>query len=238
MLRLVHGWGLNKRVFDGFVQDWPSPVEAIDLPGHGQSPYSAGALALEPLADRLAHQYPRPATWLGWSLGGLVAQVLALRHPQCVRRLILVSATPCFMARADWPCGMPRDTLQGFADSLAQDYRGTLQRFLTLQAGIGDRAQVRRLIKDLEAGGFPHNAALTEGLDILASTDLRQELLSLKTSVVIIHGSDDRVVSVEAARFCAEILPYSTFRLVGRGHAPFLTEPDAFRALLREVMCE
>ena len=64
-------------------------------------------------------------------------------------RLALVSTTPCFTQRADWPHALEAAVLQDFARALAGDYEATLKRFLALQAQ-GD-AQARRIMQQLRA---------------------------------------------------------------------------------------
>jgi pimeloyl-ACP methyl ester carboxylesterase len=66
-------------------------VILFDLPGHGRSPLQPGPMRPARMADDLANQLEGPVDLLGYSLGGEVAFQLAVRHPQLVRRLILVS---------------------------------------------------------------------------------------------------------------------------------------------------
>ncbi|HUW97641.1 MAG TPA: pimeloyl-ACP methyl ester esterase BioH [Acidiferrobacter sp.] len=238
MLRLLHGWGLNSAVFAGFGQALVHPTQALDLPGHGHAPYRPGDLDPERVAQTLARRYPEPGAWLGWSLGGLVALVLAARYPESVTHLILVGATPCFVQAPDWPHGTDRAVLAGFADQLEQDYEATLRRFLTLQAGVGERAQVRRLIADLKTGGGADGAALAEGLAILAAYDLRGLLADIQVPTLFIHGSDDRVVPPGAARWSADRMPHARLQLLGRGHAPFLSDEARCAAVIKDFLHE
>ena len=80
---------------------------------------------------------------LGWSLGGQVALEWARLRPERVGALVLMSTTPSFVQRPDWPHAMAEATLRQFGDELTVAYRQTLQRFVTL-AGTGKRARARR----------------------------------------------------------------------------------------------
>ncbi len=71
-------------------------VVAVDLRNHGDSPWSASH-SYQDLADDLAGVITAtgvPADVLGHSMGGKAAMVLALRHPQLVRRLIIADIAP------------------------------------------------------------------------------------------------------------------------------------------------
>lgn len=233
MLRLVHGWGLNAAVFARFVRAWGGPATAIDLPGHGHAPWQPGALMPVTCADQWARCYPDAATWLGWSLGALPVLLLAARHPHCVQRLVLVAATPRFVVGPGWPSALPLAALTTFATDMAADPEATVRRFLLLQAGLTDRALARRLMTDLKDGGMAAAAALEEGLRVLATTDLRVLLAGIGVPVLIIHGRRDRLVPLAAAQACAAAIPQAVLRVIGDGHAPFLTHEAACVTALR-----
>ena len=83
---LLHGWGLNLRIFDSLrdelVRDFG--VIAVDLPGHGASDWDAGAGGDLQLTE-LLRTVPDGACLLGWSLGGQFALRAALRAPHRLR---------------------------------------------------------------------------------------------------------------------------------------------------------
>ena len=69
-------------------------VLLLDLPHHGRSPWSDEFDYLE-MADQVADALPdEPVTLVGHSMGGKVAMVLALRHPERVERLCVVDVAP------------------------------------------------------------------------------------------------------------------------------------------------
>lgn len=237
-LRLVHGWGLNSRVFSGFEATLARPTRALDLPGHGRAPYEPGALDPLRVAHAFAGTYQKPGPWLGWSLGGLFAMALAAHYPESVTKLIVVGATPFFVQAADWPYGTELAVLRAFGDQLGREYDATLRRFLTLQAGVGERGHVRQLVSDLESGGRPQAPALSEGLSVLATQDLRKDLRRIRAPALFIHGANDKIVSPEAARWSADRIPGARFCLVGSGHAPFLSAMRECADVVRDFLDE
>ena len=104
--------------------------------------------------------------------------------------LVLIATTPCFLARDDWPTGMNPGVLDGFAAGLAGDYRRTLTNFLALQTWGDENASqaLRSLRANLDAHGEPDPQALTAGLGILRTADLRAEL----ATIAIPRGRDRR----------------------------------------------
>lgn len=96
MLLALHGFTENDLTWRdvlGQRDDLLTPL----LPGHGWKPCST-TVSLEQLADDLAAQLgDTPGDVIGYSMGGRLALLLALRHPQCVRKLVLISSGPGFM---------------------------------------------------------------------------------------------------------------------------------------------
>ena len=137
-LVLLHGWGLNLRVWDGLTRELAKSfrVIAVDLPGHGRSPWNSKARTPAEQAWQvhatLASRSDRYSL-LGWSMGGQIAIDLAAAMPGSVERLVLVATTPRFAASEDWPHGMPPATLEKLATQLRTNYKRTVSEFLELQ---------------------------------------------------------------------------------------------------------
>ena len=240
-LLLVHGWAMHGGVFAPLVRELERhfDVLAVDLPGHGGSHDSALPLALDAVADALAAlidaQPSKRALVAGWSLGGLVATTLAARHPDRVRGLAMLAASPRFVQGPDWPAGMDARVFELFGEELGRDYRGTLDRFLMLEAqGSAHLREELRYLRDaVYARGEPAPRALQEGLGLLHDSDLRAALPGLAMPSLWIAGRRDRLVSPQAMQAAAALAPRSHFRQFDHaGHAPFLTEPKAVAGAL------
>ena len=99
-LVLLHGGGQNAHTWDTVALALDRPLLAVDLPGHGHSDWPADVSALDPsaMADDVAVAVrslaPDARAVVGMSLGGMTAIALATRHPELVRRLLLVDITP------------------------------------------------------------------------------------------------------------------------------------------------
>ena len=94
-LLIAHGlygsarnWGvIAKRLSD------TREVRAVDMRNHGESPW-ADSHGYADLADDLAETLPVASDVLGHSMGGKAAMVLAVQHPEKVRRLIVADIAP------------------------------------------------------------------------------------------------------------------------------------------------
>ena len=237
-LVLLHGWAMHGGVFDLLLPrlqaNWT--LHRVDLPGHGLSP--AGTLQLGDLAASLADHFGA-AHWLGWSLGGLVALQLALDHPQQVRSLSLVGASPRFTTAADWTCAVDGSVFAQFAQALEQDVGRTLERFLALETLGAEHAQDERhwLRQLLQRVPTPSADVLTEGLQLLQGTDLRGRLPELRCPNLWLGGRRDRLVPPAALEWAARAAPNGRAVIFDQAaHAPFIGRPDAFAETLADFL--
>jgi pimeloyl-[acyl-carrier protein] methyl ester esterase len=230
-LVLLHGWAMHAGIFAPLVRQLRAhcTLHLVDLPGHGLSPPGAQPFTLPAVAAELADALPR-AVWLGWSLGGLLALELARTRPQQVRALVLLCSAPRFIRSPDWPDGMDPALVDSLATDLAANYRGTLDRFLALEAVGSDHAreELRMLRTHVYERGRPAPAVLSQGLAVLRDTDLRAALPQLAAPSLWIAGQRDRLVHWRAVQAAAATAPDAGYaRVAGAGHAPFLGHAEA-----------
>ncbi len=243
-LVLLHGWGMNLRVWDGLARELAQSfrVICVDLPGHGRSAWNAQArtpaeqawqvhAALAARSDRYS--------LLGWSLGGQIALDLAAAMPGNVERVVLVATTPRFAAGEDWPHGMPVAALDRLATQLRTNYKRTVSEFLELQ--VRGSASAEKVLAELHGSLFSHGEAhpkaLVAGLATLKSSDLRSMLGLIHTPALVVAGQYDRVTLPAASRALAAALPdarYVEFRRAA--HAPFLSHTAEFAALVTRFL--
>ncbi len=239
-LVFLHGWGLHGDIWRPTAEALTGDrsLHLVDLPGHGRS----APLPPEPAAwaSAITEAVPENATWIGWSLGGLIALQAALGDwPP--KRLVLVGSTPRFTCTTDWPHAVEPDVLAEFSHALANDWCSTLLRFLALQARGSEkgREELRRLREDAFAAGEPDPAGLAAGLQLLAGVDLRGALADIRVPALVIQGERDTLAPVAAARALVAKLPNAQLETIrGAGHAPFLSHPDRFLTVLEPFLHE
>jgi pimeloyl-[acyl-carrier protein] methyl ester esterase len=240
VLALLHGWGMNARVFDALAEHLADDFElrALRLPGHGGRdalPHNT----LQSWADDLAQQLPQHSMLLGWSLGGQVAMRAALDHPQLISRLILLASTPAFVATADWQAGMALDDLEAFGTALIADQAATLLRFLSLQTrGMPGQKAVLHALRQAFLSVPPADAgALASGLDMLRHTDLRAALPQLSQPTLVVHGALDTLTPPAAGAWLAATLPNARHVVLPRAaHAAHVSHTVEVAAAIRDFL--
>ncbi len=229
-LVLLHGWAMHGGVFAPLVERLQTTrtLHIVDLPGHGGSRDCDVPLALEAATRAILDAVP-VAPWCGWSLGGSLALHAATTQPQRVPALVMLCATPKFVRSDDWPRGMPVEVFRSFADGLRDDWRGTLERFIALEAFGSDHArdELRMLKQELFARGEPAPQVLAEGLALLENLDLRASLPTLGVASLWLAGRRDRLVDPRAMQQASNANANARHVQVEHaGHAPFLTHAD------------
>ncbi len=230
-LVLLHGWGFHSSVWNGFADDLAQRhrVHRVDLPGHGHS-RDERLGSLDETADAIAALVPAASIVCGWSLGGLIAQRMAERHPGKVRALALVATTPCFTSRDDWPHGIGPEALDEFAQGLRDDPGKTLATFIHLNAFNvpAARVAIRGIAQSLAERRFASAQALDAGLEMLRTADLRSRGNVPVIPTRVIHGVRDRIVPIGAGRWLARTAPLARLvELEASSHLPFVTDRAA-----------
>lgn len=235
-LILLHGWGMNGRVFEPLLAQLPARSEVInpDLPGYGESRWD-GTLDFDTQLAQMAESLPG-GRLLGWSMGGIYATELAARYPGKFSELILVCSNPCFVKRDDWSCAVAAEVFDSFGEDLAAGWQATLRRFLALQmlGESGARDLIRELSRRIAEAGAPDSELLNKGLGLLKQRDTRALLRGMQTPVRVILGERDLLVPIAVKQQISDLHPdIRVESLAGAAHAPFLSHGDEFAALLQ-----
>jgi pimeloyl-[acyl-carrier protein] methyl ester esterase len=239
----LHGWGMNLRVFDLLRDALAGEREtmAVDLVGHGRSPWVPGRAAFDAQVEDVLTVLPDRCVLLGWSFGAKLAMELAAREPARIAALVLVSATPKFAQSPDWPHGLDAPAMQAFRAVLEQDWQQTLSDFVWLQlrgSRHADEAQ-RVMEAALAEQGAPQPAALRNGLDLLSALDLRTRMPDIAQPTLLVSGQNDRVTPPGAARWMAAALQQArTVEVPRAGHASFVSHHVEVAAAVREFLAD
>jgi pimeloyl-[acyl-carrier protein] methyl ester esterase len=231
-LVLLHGWGMHAGVWGDVVQGLARQheVHCVDLPGFGASA-PLPQTDLDTLVQSLSGHFHKPVNVCGWSLGGQVAMHWAVTEPAKVNKLIVVTSTPCFTNREDWPFGLSAEVLAKFATELEQNHAMTLRRFISLQlrGSENERELLTQLREKLFSRGEPDMQALRGGLEILRDADQRSEVAGIKQRTLVIAGQRDKLTPPEASYYLAQAIPNArVVEIEGAAHTPFLSHPDIF----------
>jgi pimeloyl-[acyl-carrier protein] methyl ester esterase len=213
-------------VFEMLRSLLPCTTWAVDLAGHGKSAWWPGAADFDTQVQAIRQVLPPRCVLLGWSFGAKLAMSIAAADPARVSRLVLVAASPRFAASADWPHGMPAESLRAFDAVLAQDWRRTLEDFIELQLRGSRHAEAARasIHEALSSHGAPRREALLAGMSLLESVDLRDIAPRIRQPTLVVAGQNDRVTPPGAGRWLAATIPDARLVDVPRaGHAPMVS---------------
>jgi len=236
----IHGWTANRTYWERQVHGLRDghTVVTVDLRGHGESSrprtgYTIGAMTadLEHLVRTLAT--PRIAL-VGWSMGGLIAQELALRLGERVRALVLVATTAGGFSDVRNPRAQP-ERAAAMKTEMAADFRAFVRGFAPqlFKAG-GESPLLAWAVTQMQK--MSPQVALASFEAFLAA-DLRKQVARLPRPTAVLHGRHDALLPVADAEDLARRIPGSTLTVFEEsGHAPFLEEPDAFNQTLAKLL--
>ena len=222
----LHGHPGTGRCMDVFTEDLSSDFQTIapDLRGYGHSRITSPFAMEQHLEDlsELLYQLNQPCLILGWSLGGILAMELALKHPQQIAGLILVST-------AARPVGRhPAITWQ---DNLLTGVAGAINWFVPgcpwNIAVFGQRSLFRYLIaqhtakayRRIAQEGTPAFIQTSRFANRALNTALRQGynrldgLPHIYQPCLMLAAGKDVHITPEASQETAAILPNCEWRL-------------------------
>jgi len=178
---------------------------ALDT-GNARPPYGIGDMAADVLAVMDAEGV-MAAHFVGRSIGGLVAQQLAVRHPERVLSLALVMAMSRSMADAVPDAALDRLMAENVPDEDAYVAR---QLAVAQVNGMAEDFDAERIAEEartawrhgIHPGGTARHFAAS-----LAAPDLRAAIRAIQVPALILHGRHDKVIPLERAFETAEAIP-------------------------------
>lgn len=230
---LVHGVGASLDSWDGVVARLPGcRVLRYDLRGHGLSPRTPGPYSLDGFVDDLEGVLARIG-WtschlVGFSLGGLVAQGYALRHPERLKSLAIVSSVA---GRTD----EERARVLARADTLATGgatahLANSVERWFTDDFRAAHPEVVRQRV-ERSLGNDP--ATYAAAYRVLAESDLADRLPEIRVPTLAMTGEEDGGSTPRMTRLMAERIPGARAHVFPRlRHSVLLEAPDQVAAQL------
>jgi 3-oxoadipate enol-lactonase len=206
---LSHALGLDHHMWDAFAAELAAaghPVLRYDHRGHGDSAVPAGPYTIDDLVDdgaRLIREWGRgPVVWIGLSMGGMVGEGLAIRHPEIIKALVLANTGSKYpdAAQAMWSqriATVEAKGLAGIAESV-------MDRYFTadVRATRGDEVEpFRQRLLRTDAAGYAatcHAVAAVNWLD---------QLNKIRCATLVIAGAQDVGAPVAMSEAMVERIP-------------------------------
>ncbi len=228
--------GSTLEVWDAVIPLLPRGLRIIryDLRGHGRSevpdgPYSMGQLVSD--AEAVCDAFDvRDALFVGLSVGGMIAQGLAVKRPDLIRAIVLSNTAAKIGNPAFWAdrIAMIRDKgMAGASDAVLQRWFG--RDFY----GTAAMAPAKAMFEATAVEGYCGVCAAIAGTDFYTPTS------GLRIPTLGIAGSEDGSTPPDLVRETVDLIPGSQFALIRRaGHIPCVEKPEDYARLLTQFIMD
>ena len=235
---LVHAIGCDHRMWDGLGTALSPRFRVIrmDVRGHGRSavtprPYSLDQLA-DDARDLLDSLRIDKAHWVGLSMGGMIGQAFALRHPERLRKLVLANTTSTYGTQGPemWEARAKAVSEGGMAavKELAMQ-RYFTDDFRASSSDVVDRIGAGFLATDPEGYIACCNA--------IRDLDFSGDLHRIKAPTLVIAGEKDVGTPVAMSKAIADAIPGATLAVIpGAAHLSAVENPEAFNKLVEDFL--
>ena len=173
------------------------------------------AALLDHLGIASAHVY-------GVSMGGMIAQELALRHPERVRILVLGCTSPC-LAAVPPSEKAARDNMESAVLPLREAFERNVWTGYS-NAYLAAHKDDLWLRVQVEAGLTPPLDALRHHYSAVGGFDVREQLGRIRAPTLVMTGDDDPLVPPENSRFLAAHIPGAELAVFPGGRHAFNVE--------------
>lgn len=232
----VNSLGTDFRLWDQVLPLLPAGLRVLrfDKRGHGLSdcppaPYAMGALVRD--TERLMEATGfRDAVVVGLSIGGMIAQGLAVKRLDLVRAVVLSNTGAKIGTPEMWKdriAAVQAGGVRALSDTILQ--RWFPREFRESLAGV----PWRHMLERTPAEGYAGCGAAIAGADFWATT------AGLRLPALGIAGSEDGSTPPDLVRETVGLIPGSRFALIrGSGHLPCVDQPAEYARILREFLTE
>ena len=239
-LVLLHGWAMSRHCWYYLIPVFEKHFKTIrvDLPGHEEGCGSCFSFTREEeLITELSNLCEESATWIGWSLGGLLAQRVAQTYPHKVNSLVCVGSGACYLQKDGWDHGVSEEDFNRFLKSFEADNAAAFEYFLNLQIVNTERAsETLEILKLLLVNDYEAEE-LIAALELLRAQDMRKAIANYKCPILFVGGRADKLVSMENIRASSALAPQAVNFIIGKaGHAPMISHVEDFAGGLAEYM--
>ena len=246
---LIHGWPLSADSWDPVMialKDAGMRAIAYDRRGFGRSDHAASGYDYDTFSDDLADLIAELGLESGIGLagfsmgGGEIARYLSRHGGKGVSAVALISSVVPYMLKTDDnPDGVPQSTFDQMTAGMEKDHRQFFTPFFKDFYGDGwVTAAVSQEEKDWAWATAMMAAkwAVLNSANAFATTDFRPDLAHFKLPTLVVHGTADKTVPIDAtARVVAREVPGA--RLIeydGEAHGIFATQTERLSADLVE----
>lgn len=234
---MLHPIGLDGSFWEPIVNRIESDfrVLSFDLRGHGASDVPAEDFRLSDLADEIAEAMrvlagPDPCIVAGCSLGGMVAQALAFRHPDRIRALLLSNTIHALPEQG-------REMMRQRAVASRRGMPGVVDVMLDRWFSEAFRISTPEVIDEVRARLLRADPIVHAwGWEAISELDHSERLASVSIPALVGTGGLDESTPPAAAKAIAEAMPLAAYREAeGAGHMTPLEQPATVAGWIQEL---
>jgi pimeloyl-ACP methyl ester carboxylesterase len=151
---------------------------------------------------------------MGASMGGMIAQTVAIEHPHRVKTLISIMSQPGELTVGQ-PTQEAMELIVTPAPSDRDEYIAFAPKWQLWQSKKyrSDEVSRRNAIRDFDRGNYPEGGP-RQMAAIYASGSRAEGLQKLQIPTLVIHGTDDQLITPSGGERTAELIPNSTLLMV------------------------
>jgi 3-oxoadipate enol-lactonase len=236
---LSHALGCDLRMWDAVAaQLAPSyTVLRYDHRGHGQSEIVPGPYSIEAMADDAAALIEKQASsavhFIGLSMGGMVAQQLAVRHPQLVTSIVVANSSSSYdeAARVIWKARIETVRSQGM-EAIAD---GVMQRWFTPEfredpEGAKRVAAMRAVLLATDAKAYVDSCEAVSRIEFYATNP------RIACPALVIAGTRDESTPPAMAEAIRNSISGAQLVTLPTAHLSAVERPTEFASLVVEFI--
>jgi 3-oxoadipate enol-lactonase len=230
LVLFLHGIRGNRRNWAGQVEFFSQRFKAAawDARGYGDSDDYEGPLQFEYFSGdvlRVAEHFKAQKMHLiGLSMGGRIARNVALRAPERVQSLVLISTNPGFDA-------MSPDSVKRFITERRNATPQTLRRLL------GSKPNHAAYQELLDSVSRIHEVSYQKTLEASVAQDRAAPIEQIRVPTLVVAGEEDTVYPPELAREMAKRIPGAELLMFERtGHLANLEQPERFNKAVLDFL--
>ena len=176
-------------------------------------PYTLSDMAADAM-QVLDHLNIERAHIMGASMGGMIAQTVAIEHPHRVKTLISVMSQPGELTVGQ-PTQEAMELIVTPAPSDRDEYIAFAPKWQLWQSKKyrSDEVSRRNAIRDFDRSNYPEGGP-RQMAAIYASGSRAEGLQKLEVPTLVIHGTDDQLITPSGGERTAELIPNSTLLMV------------------------
>ncbi|HEY4956798.1 MAG TPA: alpha/beta fold hydrolase, partial [Caldimonas sp.] len=235
---MSHALGLDLHMWDDFAARLGEDhaVLRYDQRGHAGSAHPPGPYAMDDLVDdaaRLIREWGRgPVVWIGLSMGGMVGQGLAVRHPELLRGVVLANTTARYpeAARPVWAAriaAVEQGGMAAVADAVVERYLHADYR--------AAHPEVAAALRTKLLGADP--AGYVAACHAVAGVDWLDRLAAVRTPTLVIAGARDAGATPEMAKAITDRIAGARLQIFeNASHLSVAEVPDEFFAAISSFL--